>query len=72
MDIKWKFGQRMKDLRIIKGYSQERLSYKAGLDRTYVNSIENGKRNVSIKNIIKIVNALDISLSDFFNSKKFM
>ncbi len=71
MDIQLQFGLRIKELRQSKGLSQEALAYKAGIDRTYMTSVENGKRNVSIKNIEKILNALEISLTDFFNSPLF-
>lgn len=47
------------------------LSNLSGLDRTYINSIENGRRNVSIVNIEKIANALDMSVCDFFKTEDF-
>ena len=71
MDIKEKIGLRIRVLRKKAGLSQEGLALKAGIDRTYINSIENGKRNISILNINKIANALDISLTDLFNSEIF-
>ena len=43
----------------------------AELDRTYINSVENGKRNISIVNIEKIANALEISLEAFFTHETF-
>jgi transcriptional regulator with XRE-family HTH domain len=71
MDIQILFGQRVRELRMQKGISQEALAYKAGIDRTYMTSVENGKRNVSVKNIEKIISSLDISFSEFFNSPLF-
>ena len=71
MDIREKIGLRIRALRKEAGLSQEGLALKAGIDRTYINSIENGKRNISILNINKIANALDISLTDLFNSEIF-
>jgi transcriptional regulator with XRE-family HTH domain len=71
MNIKSNFGKRVKELRLQNGYSQEAFSHECDLDRTYIASIENGKRNVSIENIEKITLALKISLSDFFNSVLF-
>lgn len=71
MNIKEKLGIRLRELRISKGLSQEKFSFKCGLDRTYVASIEQGKRNVSIVNIEKIANACEISILDFFNSDLF-
>ena len=64
MDIKKKFGKRVKLLRIEKGWSQEKLALTADLDRTYVPSIEAGKRNVSIIVIEKLAIALDIEVSE--------
>lgn len=69
--IKKRLGERIKELRTQKAISQEELADLAGLDRTYINSVENGHRNISIANIEKIANALDVSLSDFFNKSFF-
>lgn len=58
-------GHRVRELRSKAGItSQEALADKCGLDRTYIGSIERGERNVSIINLQKIANALDVSLSD--------
>jgi len=66
MDIKQKYAKRLRSLRKEAGISQEELAFRAKLDRTYVSSVENGKRNISILNIEKIAKALGISVSDFF------
>ena len=66
MDIKAKIGIRIKELREEKGMSQKDLSYKADLDRSYIASVETGKRNISIVNIEKVAVALEVSLKDFF------
>lgn len=71
MDIKLKIGKRIKELRNLRGFSQEELADRAGIDRTYVNSVENGKRNVSIVNIEKIANALGCTLQEFFTTENF-
>ncbi len=71
MDIKKKLGVRVKELRLHNGYSQEAFSHECGLDRTYIASLENGKRNVSIKNIEKIASALQLTLKEFFDSELF-
>jgi transcriptional regulator with XRE-family HTH domain len=71
MDIKQKIGKRIKELRALKGFSQEELAARADIDRTYVNSVENGKRNISIVNIEKIVKALKTDLAVFFDEQKF-
>lgn len=66
MDIRTKIGLRIKELRKAKGLSQEQLALKAEIDRTYMASVENGKRNVAIVNIEKIILALDESFESFF------
>lgn len=71
MSLQEQFGKRIKELRLSKSLSQENLAHKANIDRTYITDVENGKRNISINNIGKIVSALEISISDFFNSKLF-
>ena len=62
MDIKKKFGTKVRYLRTEKGWSQEKLALNAELDRTYIPSIEAGKRNVSITVIEKIANAFDVEI----------
>lgn len=71
MDIRVKIGKRLRDLRTKKKLSQEKFSFICELDRTYIASIEQGKRNVSIANIEKIAIALDMSVSEFFKSDLF-
>lgn len=71
MDLQKQFGLRIKELRLKMGLSQEALAFKAGIDRTYMTGVENGKRNVSVKNIERIIKALEISVPEFFNSKLF-
>jgi len=66
-DIREKFGSRIKDLRIARGYSQEKLAEIADLDRTYIPGIENGKRNVSLVVIEKIAKAFNLTLSELLN-----
>lgn len=67
MDIKKKFGNQVKRLRLQNGLSQEKLALLSGLDRTYIPSIEKGNRNVSISVVEKIANALNVKISDMFN-----
>ncbi len=71
MNIKRKIGLRIKELRNEKNFSQETLAGEANLDRTYINSVENGKRNISIENIEKISKALNCNLQEFFTAEIF-
>ena len=58
------FGLRVKQLRLGKNLSQEKLAQICDLDRTYISGIERGTRNVSLLNIAKVADALDVSLSE--------
>jgi transcriptional regulator with XRE-family HTH domain len=40
--------------------SQEQLAQEAGINRAYLSTVENGKRNISIDNIVALANALDV------------
>lgn len=61
-----KLGKRIKELRIQTGLSQEKFALKIDMDRTYLASVEAGKRNISIINIKKISDGLGISLCKLF------
>lgn len=63
-------GNRIRELRKTLGISQEKLAEIAGIDRTYLASVENGKRNISIVNLEKIIVALNVTISDFFSTFK--
>lgn len=72
MDIKVKIGQRIKELRTERNLTQEEIAWKAEVDRTFMNHVENGKRNVSVDTLAKIItNGLELSFKDFFNSELF-
>jgi transcriptional regulator with XRE-family HTH domain len=66
MDIRKKVGARIKELRQAIKLTQEALAYKAEVDKTYLNEVENGKRNVSVINLEKIIRALEVSFEKFF------
>jgi transcriptional regulator with XRE-family HTH domain len=63
-----KIGQRIKELRQLTGLSQEKLALLVDLDRTYLSSVEGGKRNISIKNLEKIISGLNVTFSQFFEN----
>ena len=65
--VKEKVGQRIKDLRTKQGLSQEEFAFRCELDRTYITSLERGKRNISLTNLEKIAKAFNMTLSEFFN-----
>lgn len=64
--IKEKIGLKIKELRLKNKLSQEKLALLSNLDRTYIASVEKGKRNISIVNLEKIIIALDTTLENFF------
>lgn len=53
-------GEAIREARKRKGLSQERLGLEAGLDRTYVSSVERGRRNISFDNLVKIAKTLEV------------
>lgn len=65
--IEEKVGNRIKELRGKLGISQEELGFRSGVHRTYIASLEVGKRNISIATLEKIVNALEVSFNEFFD-----
>jgi transcriptional regulator with XRE-family HTH domain len=68
-DILIKFGEKVREIRKEKGLSQEQLSFKADLHRTYIGMIERAEKNITLVNIEKIANALEICVNDLMNFK---
>jgi transcriptional regulator with XRE-family HTH domain len=58
---------RVRRLRLAKGFSQESFAEACSLHRTYVGSVERGERNISLDNIGKIADALDMTLAELFH-----
>ena len=65
-----KFGEKVREIRQKKGFSQEVLALKAGVHRTYIGMIERGEKNITLENIEKISRALDVPLSKLFENIK--
>ncbi len=59
-----KFGNRVRELRKERGYSQEQLALRANLHRTYIGMIERAEKNITLINIEKIANALEVKVDD--------
>ena len=66
MDIKLLFGRTIKQIRNEHGLSQERFALQIDMDRTYYASVEAGRRNISLENILKISNGYHIPISEIF------
>lgn len=57
-------GQRIRELRELRGWSQYQFAEMVPIDRTYLIGVEKGRRNIAIDNIIKISRALGVSVSE--------
>lgn len=70
MDVNIYFGDRIKEERLKQNLSQEKLALEAEIDRTYMNDIEKGTRNVSLNIAYKLSKALGIPLSNLLTDLK--
>lgn len=61
-----KFGEKVRSLRKERGFSQEELSFRAELHRTYIGMIERAEKNITLVNIEKIAKALNVKIKDLF------
>ena len=68
-EILIKFGERVRLLRKEKKLSQEELSFRANLHRTYIGIIERAEKNITLINIEKIATALNVDIKELFNDK---
>ena len=72
MDIQTRIGLRIKDIRTTQNLTQEAVAFKADIDRTFMNHVENGRKNISVATLEKVVcHGLQMSLADFFNDDVF-
>lgn len=69
-DILIAFGEKVRELRKEKGLSQEDLSFKADLHRTYIGMIERAEKNITLINIEKIAKALNVDIKELFDEAK--
>ena len=65
-DVLKAFGDRVREIRIQRGLSQEKLAQLAKIDRTYIGGIERGERNAGIKNVHRIADALGVAAAELF------
>lgn len=59
-----KFGEKVREFRKEKGFSQEELAHKADLHRTYIGMIERAEKNITLLNIEKIAKALQVNIKE--------
>ena len=67
MNIKEKFGAKVKQLREERNFSIEHLADISNVDRNYISDIEKGKRNVSIEIIEKLSKGLKVKIQELFD-----
>jgi ribosome-binding protein aMBF1 (putative translation factor) len=63
------FAENMRRIRLKRELSQDALGDLCDLDRTYVGSVERKRRNVSIRNIQRIADALGVDVRVLFDPK---
>lgn len=61
-----RFGARVRELRLARGFSQERLGEIANLHRNYIGGVERGERNIGLDNIHALAEALGVEVADLF------
>ena len=64
MDIRQIFAKNLRAARVAKGYSQEELAHRAGLDRTYISALERSVYSATIDVIDRLAAAMDMEASD--------
>ncbi len=64
MDIRKKFGKRLRALREERGWSQEEFADRAGLHRTYVSAVERGVRNPTLSVLERLAKAFGITMAE--------
>lgn len=63
------FATNLRRIRTQLGISQEALGDAAGLHRTYIGSVERGETNISIDNMERLANSLDVEISELLASE---
>jgi transcriptional regulator with XRE-family HTH domain len=63
------FGNRIRQLRLEKNISQEKLSFLTGFHRTYIGMIERGERNMSLSNIAMFAKVFELNVSELLDFK---
>ncbi len=58
------FGKNLRTIRLSKGLSQEELAFQADFDRTYISLLERGKRNLSLVNICRLADTLQVNVNE--------
>ena len=59
-----KIGKKIREMRELKGFSQEDFAAEAELGRTYYGRVERGEQNISIQNLIQIAITLHVEVGE--------
>jgi len=62
-----KFGQRIRELREVRGLSQEEASFNCGINRTFYGCLERGEKSATINTIEKLAIGFKVSLKELFD-----
>jgi transcriptional regulator with XRE-family HTH domain len=71
MNINERIASRIRELREEKKLTQEQLAWKSEVNRTFMNHVESGRRNISVETLDKILTGLEFSFQDFFAAPLF-
>ena len=67
-DVLIKFGERVCSERKRLGFSQEKLAYRAGVHRTYIGMIERAEKNITLENIERLSQALNLKMHELIKN----
>jgi transcriptional regulator with XRE-family HTH domain len=63
-NVRQRFGQRLKELRVKQGWSQEDLSHHAGIGRVFISQLENGHKDVCLGVIETLADSFKVTISE--------
>lgn len=62
--ISIKLGEKVREIRTSQNLSQEQLAHLADVHRTYIGMVERAEKNITLINIEKIANALNVNITE--------
>ena len=62
-----KIGQRIREYRTLRGWTQEELAHRCKVSTEFINKIENGKSGVSLQTLDELITVVNVSVSEFFD-----